>query len=197
MDPRWRKLLDHMRHVHAIPELSKFCELPPNPSIREFNPRHAKAADAMCADTGLATDTFPEFRDLIVFCSPLARWRKTYRDTAIGADFLDRFGCYEIVGADGPFVCGCMRGFAVYASAGLHYPWHHHPAEELYLVVAGTAEFAVKGKPSRTLRPGESVFHESNQPHSMTTFDKPVMAYVMWRGEIDAPPAWTYPEEIA
>ena len=74
---------------------------------------------------------------------------------------------------------------------GLFYPWHHHPAEELYVIIAGEAVFEAAGRPPRRLGPGYTAFHASNQPHAMTTEDKPVLAYVLWRGDLKTPPILT------
>ena len=81
-----------------------------------------------------------------------------------------------------------MRSFVVYAPTGLYYPWHHHPAEELYLVLAGEAEFSIHGQTPKTLRPGDTTYHASMKPHAMTTHDHPVMAYVLWRSNLMDPP---------
>jgi hypothetical protein len=45
------------------------------------------------------------------------------------------------------------------------------------------------------LGPGDTAFHASNQPHAMTTKDKPVLAYVLWRGDLKTPPVLTPAEQ--
>jgi mannose-6-phosphate isomerase-like protein (cupin superfamily) len=136
----------------------------------------------MARDAGLG-DTFDAtLRDALIGVWDQAHWRETYRDTNIGEDFLTRFGCYELAGWEGHFTCQPMRSFLVYSEAGLYYPWHHHPSEEMYVIVAGSALFEAKGREPRVLGPGDAAFHASNQPHAMTTSDKPVLAYVVWRG---------------
>ena len=84
-----------------------------------------------------------------------------------------------------------MRSFLIYQTPGFHYPLHHHPAEELYLVIGGEADFTVDGEPSKTLRPGETQYHASNQPHALTTRDQAVLAYVVWRGDVMKKPIFT------
>ena len=49
----------------------------------------------------------------------------------------------------------------LYAERGLFYPWHHHPAEELYVIIAGHAKFEAAGKKTRQLGPGDTIFHAS------------------------------------
>lgn len=125
--------------------------------------------------------------------APRAHWRETYAETDIGDDFLNRFGCYCLIGENGPWQSDRMAAYVVTMPAGLEYPWHHHPAEEMYFVLAGKAEFRVKGAPPRVLGPGQEVFHASNQPHAMQTRDKGVMAYVLWRGDLATKPVWSAP----
>jgi quercetin dioxygenase-like cupin family protein len=101
---------------------------------------------------------------------------------------MDRFGCYCLIGKDGAYISTQMFAWVVYMPAHLHYPWHHHPAEEMYLVIAGEAEFMREGASPEVLRAGDTCFHASNQPHAMETHDHPVMALVMWRNGFDTPP---------
>ena len=191
-DTRWQTLFEEARAVHAgHPDVAAFCEFPSDVSASTVEPHRIGAAELLEAETELGGDAHAAFRDAFVACSPLAPWRETYRGTNIGEDFLSRFGCYELIGFDGAFSCTTMRSFVVYAPAGLHYPWHHHPAEELYLVLGGEAEFHLEGEPSRTLRAGDTAFHPSNRPHAMTTHEHPVMAYVLWRSDLNIAPVLT------
>ena len=118
-------------------------------------------------------------------------WRETYKGTNIGNDFLDKFACYEIIGRDAPFASNKMRSFVVYQPPGVYYPWHQHPAEEIYVVLAGKAKFSLEKSTSRILNPGDHAFLPSNQPHALETLSHPVMAYVVWRNEFDTAPIWT------
>lgn len=190
----WDRLLDEARAAHlSHPDLRRFCPFPDDLVWQDVAAHHIPPSDLLQNDPGLTTDVYPAFRDAFAAAAPLARWRETYKGTSIGAGFLNRFGCYELVGRDAPYASNRMRSFVVYAPAGLHYPWHHHPAEELYLVLAGGAEFLIEGQGGRMLGPGDTAFHASGQPHAMTTHDSPVMAYVLWRGELDIAPVLSYP----
>ena len=182
-------LLQTAKHVHEQhPDVAAFCPFPTDLEWQGLAANYLPPARLMENDTGLTSDTYAEFRDLFIAASPHATWRETYRGTSIGDDFLARFGCYELIGEGGQYNSTQMRSFVVYAPSGLWYPWHHHPAEELYLILAGEAEFLAEGKPTRTLRPGDTAFHAPNQSHAMETYDKPVLAYVLWRGDLKTPP---------
>lgn len=192
-DTKWNTLLSEAQAAHEThPALQAFCPFPTEINPKAFTPHHINAARLMETDSGLTSQApHDAFRDAFVACSPTAPWRETYKNTNIGSDFLDQFGCYELIGDGGAFATQNMRSFVVYAPPGLYYPWHHHPAEELYLVIAGEAEFMAEGKQTNILHPGDTAFHATNQPHAMATHDHPVMAYVLWRGDLTTAPVLT------
>lgn len=67
------------------------------------------------------------------------------------------------------------------------YPFHEHPAGELYYVLGGNAEWAVDFGPFATRAPGAFLLHEPNQPHAMRTHAEPLLAISAWTGNIHAP----------
>ncbi|WP_300515048.1 dimethylsulfonioproprionate lyase family protein [Aliiroseovarius sp.] len=190
IDARWRTLLSAARTAHdRIPALGNFCPFPEDLRPAEPAPHHIPASDLLVADRGLyAGDATRPLRDAFTAVAPIAQWRETYRGTGIGEDFLSRFGCYCLIGQGGAWRSGRMAAYVVYMPPGLHYPWHHHPAEEQYLVLGGEARFMRGGEPDEVLRPGDVSFHASNQPHAMETGDHPVMAYVLWRNGFQTAP---------
>ncbi|MFK7938671.1 MAG: dimethylsulfonioproprionate lyase family protein [Roseovarius sp.] len=195
MDARWTTLLNEARVAHdTVPALQDFCPFPTDIGEQSVDAQHDPLCDAMAADTALTTDSFATFRDALIAAGPLGQWRDTYRHTSIGEVLHSHFGTYELLGRDAAFATDQMRGFMVYQTPGYHYPMHHHPAEEIYLVLAGEAEFHVEGQRSRILRPGDTQYHETNQPHALTTHTTPVMAYVLWRGDLTTKPVFTHPE---
>ena len=188
----WDHLLSEVRKAHTShPGLSAFCPFPEDVREVEVLPNHIPPSDLLQAETRLAARRYFKVRDAFIAASPLARWRETYRGTDIGQDFLDRFACYCLIGAGGAFASNLMSGFVVYMPPGLWYPWHHHPAEEAYLVLAGEARFFREGQPMEVFGEGDVSVHASNQPHAMKTEDQAVMAYVVWRNGFGTPPVLT------
>ena len=189
-------LLTEFRNLHAAsPALSTFCSLPETVDRQEVTPHHIPAATLMKADGDLtATASTEALRDAFIAASDIAQWRETYKGTRIGADFMERFGCYCLIGGGGPFSAPDMGAYVVYMPPGLYYPYHHHPAEEIYYILAGEAEFMMESEQPKTLGPGEHVFHPSNRPHATQTHDRPFMALVLWRGDMATKPVLTYPE---
>ena len=130
--------------------------------------------------------------DAFILASPYAHWRQTYKGTIIGEKFLNKFGCYGLIGPESPFQSEKIRAWVVYMPKNFYYPWHHHPAEEMYLCLAGEAVFRKEGSREAILNSGGIMEHSANQPHAMETFDHPIMAYVVWRNEFGTKPILTY-----
>ncbi|MES0824122.1 dimethylsulfonioproprionate lyase family protein [Ruegeria sp. SCP11] len=174
-------------------ELMSFTPYPDDVARQAITPFHRPCGDVLRQETGLVSETYAELKDAIIDAAPYVVWRETYKHTNIGERFLNNFGCYSIVGEGGPFSSRQIRMWVVYMPPGLYYPWHHHPAEETYLVISGSAVFKRKGCPDETLGEGSTVFHESNQPHAMETLEDPVLCMVAWRNGFDTPPVLTTP----
>lgn len=111
-----------------------------------------------------------------------ADWQHTYTEDEVGADFLARYGYFELIGPSGHFHSDEIRGYIAYWGDKLVYDWHLHEAEELYYIISGRALFQTEGEVPQVLMPGDIRIHKSNQPHAMTTTDSPVLTLVLWRG---------------
>lgn len=110
------------------------------------------------------------------------RWGQTYTAADFGRHFLDNYGWMELVGTRGHFVNDrCAAGFLI-LGPDMDYPDHHHLAEELYVPLAGIAEWR-KGDGTFTRRdPGEVIHHASMVNHAMRTGSQPLLALYLWRG---------------
>ncbi|WP_306116415.1 MULTISPECIES: dimethylsulfonioproprionate lyase family protein [unclassified Roseovarius] len=194
----WDRLLAEARRVHdANAALHAFCPFPNDITPQPLSPHHVPAADLFTRETGLAGSPLAGFHDALLAATPAAHWRETYKDTNIGQDFMDRFGCYCLIGDQGPFHSDHMRAWMVYMPPHLHYTWHHHLAEEAYLVIAGSARFFRHRSPEVTLSAGDTLQHQSNEPHAMETGDSPVLCYVIWRNGFDLIPVLSTAEDLA
>ena len=80
----------------------------------------------------------------------------------------------------------------MYMPKNFYYPWHHHPAEEMYLCLAGEAIFRRENYPDISLGSGGIMEHSANQSHSMETLEHPIMAYVIWRNDFGTKPVLTF-----
>ena len=193
MDDPWEKLLETAKKVHlANRKLQDFCPFPTDIKKQKFDAFHIPASDLMQNETGLLTDDYAELRDAFIKASPYAHWRQTYKGSVIGKKFLNEFGCYGLIGPESPFQSETIRAWVVYMPKNFYYPWHHHPAEEMYLCLAGEAVFRRENCPEIILGSGGIIEHSSNQSHSMETLEHPIMAYVVWRNEFGTKPVLTF-----
>lgn len=194
--PSFEYLLESAQKAHgANPTLFKFCHFPNDLRSIEVTPRHIPAADLLLQERGFDLNAPHSLREASIAASSDARWRETYWETDIAQDFKDRFGCYCMIGEGGGWLSDQMSAYVVYMPAGLYYPWHQHPAEELYYIIGGEVEFMNEGLPTQTLRTGQSSFHAANKPHAMQTKEHPVMAYVLWRTALQTTPVWSDPSQ--
>jgi len=197
MASKFEELLDAAQQSHErIAALSEFCAFPDDLSRTPVTPFHIPAADLMTSEDRWDVPQDRTLFDAFVAASNEATWRETYKGTEIGQSFMDQFGCYCLIGPGGAWASDQMRGYVVYMPPGLWYPWHHHPAEELYYVLAGEGEFYKDCAPARTLGAGQASYHASTQSHALLTRDQPVMAYVLWRNGFETPPVLTDPARL-
>lgn len=171
--------------------MSAFAPFPDDVIPREVVPFHCNCSDVFCNDTTLISRKHVALQDAIREASDAVHWRETYKNTGIGDEFMDTFGCYCIIGENAPFWSDTIRLFMVYMPNGLYYPWHQHPAEEMYLVISGSAVFRRESCQDAILYEGDTSFHASNQPHAMETTNEPVLCLVAWRNEFQTPPVLT------
>ena len=90
----------------------------------------------------------------------------------------------ELIGPEGPlFSSQCRFGFYLQAPDCL-YPAHSHAAEELYMILSGSAEWSVDVA-ERFVPPVLGlVHHRPWQKHSMLTRRLPLLAMWVWLGDI-------------
>ena len=178
-------------------EMTGFTPFPDDIVRQAVTPFHSTCCDVFCEDKKLVSQKYPALQDAIRAASDAVHWRQTYKDTDIGDDFMDQFACYCIIGENAPFLSAAIRLFMVYMPPHFYYPWHHHPAEEMYMVVSGNGVFKRKDCPDERLTEGETSFHQSNQPHAMETLDDPVLCLVAWRDDFEKPPVLTPPSDMS
>ena len=114
---------------------------------------------------------------------PDLRWRQTYSKAQVGARFLANYAWTEVLGPAAPIRSARLSGGLLLLGPETHYPGHRHPAEEIYLPLAGTAEWQRGREPWTARPPGSAVLHESGVIHAMRTAREPLLALYLWRGE--------------
>jgi len=177
--------------------MTDFAPFPDDVARQTVTPYHSKCCDGFCQDQALVSQNYPALQQALRAASDAVHWRETYKETDIGDDFMDRFACYCIIGENAPFMSAAIRLFMVYMPSHFYYPWHHHPAEEMYMVVSGNGVFKRKGQPDERLGEGDTSFHASNQPHALETLEDPVLCLVAWRADFETPPVMTKPSSLS
>ena len=97
----------------------------------------------------------------------------------------DRHAFIELVGPDGLAVTDELRFGLYLQAADTVYPPHRHAAEELYFVVAGTAEWQKDDADFAPREPGTLIHHVPWQDHATTTHGEPLLAMWAWLGDLN------------
>lgn len=109
-------------------------------------------------------------------------WGQTYAASDFGQDFIDNYGWMELVGTRGHFADDKVACGFLLLGPGLHYPDHHHEAEEIYIPLTGGALWRKADGEFAARAAGEIIHHPSNVNHAMKTGDDPLLALYLWRG---------------
>jgi len=110
-------------------------------------------------------------------------WEQSYRqqDGLVADAMLAAYGFAEIIGLRGPFVSERIRAGIAIWGARIDYPPHRHQAEEIYLLLAGSAEFSFDNNAVQTCRAGDVVYVESNRRHGFRTTDESLVVFYLWQ----------------
>lgn len=114
--------------------------------------------------------------------APLLHWAQTYSAGDFGTTFLERYGWVELFGTRGHFASDVMAGGFLLLGPGIHYPDHHHVAEEIYIPLTSGSLWSKDGGAFLPRSAGEIIHHPSDIRHAMRTEDAPLLALYLWRG---------------
>jgi hypothetical protein len=110
-------------------------------------------------------------------------WQQSFtREDGFSADYLNRYGWFNLVSPEGVFRSDEIRVSVGYWGSGLQYREHWHEPEEIYLVLAGAARFHAEGRGARDAKPGDKIHHLSNQKHAIDMEPGPLLAMAFWIG---------------
>lgn len=135
----------------------------------QYEPTWLPALDTITSvdDTALGT--------LFVEIAPHLPWEPTTRAEDGGTDFA-------FVEIDQVRTMDGVRAGLMYIRPGRHYPLHSHPPHEVYLTIAGTAQWRYGGHDDhRSVGPDATIYNHPNDDHSVTAGETPLVAlYVLW-----------------
>ena len=104
-----------------------------------------------------------------------------------GGGLLPDLGVVELIGEHGVRTDRNIRGGLFFQPANYDYTWHRHAAEEFYTPISGAAEWSAAGRAPLTMTPRnrQLIHHAPWQEHATRTGDEPLLAYWLWRGDLD------------
>ena len=125
-------------------------------------------------DTVESVDPTPLGRRFVELAS-LLPWTPTQRADDGGTDLA--LAPLERVRSLGDLTVGIM-----YVRPGRQYPLHHHSPHELYLTIAGQADWRFGGHDGyRSIGPDTTIYNHPGDLHSAIAGDTPLVAfYVLW-----------------
>ncbi len=130
----------------------------------------------------VAVDETRPLVDGLAAAAPDLAWGQTYAAEDFGERFLERYGWSELIGLRGPVASDRLACGVLLLGPDLEYPAHSHAAEEIYILLAGTAHWLRGGEGWRPRRPGELIHHPSGIAHAMRTDEQPLLALYLWHG---------------
>ena len=144
-------------------------------------PTHVPQCEPLPAILASASDP------LLDVMAPLVdhlHWRIPGRGRIPGP-VASKMASVEIAGPSGMIRTEECRYGLFIQRADFDYPEHCHEAEELYLILHGTADWGTDEPPPRPVAPGTFIHHPSWQPHMMNTRHEPLLAMWGWTGNLD------------
>ncbi|MEP1208660.1 MAG: dimethylsulfonioproprionate lyase family protein [Rhizobiaceae bacterium] len=108
-----------------------------------------------------------------------------YDDGRISADVALRMQTVELIGADGMIYDATCRVGLFAQTAQTNYIIRTHSAEELFVQIAGEAEWCKGDEPYAPRHPGDRMHHQSYQPHASRTGQSGLIAVWVWSGDLD------------
>jgi len=166
-------------------KLSDFVSFPKNLVLKEKSINKINVTNKLLDWKLENNHKYEKVHNLISNLSPFVSWENGYNEDEVGKEFLSKYGFFELIGPTGHFETSDMGLYVNFLDMNSHYPWHNHEAEELYFIVSGEAKFEKGNEAPVILKPEDTCFHKSNQPHRITTTDKKILSFVIWKNKFE------------
>lgn len=121
---------------------------------------------------------------LVRSCAPFISWTN-WEGEGLEAGISSNLHTAELAGPDGHIEAEGVRVGLLISDSGTDYPVSRHSGEETYLVLSGTAEWTVGGKPYQAQPPGTLIHHPAWTPHGRRTLSEPFLGAWRWSGDLD------------
>ena len=170
--------------LHASASIGSLGDLAldrPEPAASLGVLRHLDAALATAATRPLGV-----IAQAFAAAHPSCRWRQNANyiaDPAL-AGFCAGYGYTEVIGDQAFVASAAVRAGFMLLAPETTYPSHHHPAEEVYHVLSGTAEWQRGSEPWHARPPGSAIHHPPHMPHATRTLAEPLLVLYCWTGAV-------------
>lgn len=120
---------------------------------------------------------------------PHYHWRRNpaYARDPRTAKLYPNYGYVELIGHNGYCHSDSVALGFLALDRDTHYPFHAHPAHEVYYVISGHGYFKQPDKPWRSAPANQFAFHPGGVPHALETRADPLLALYIWRGTVATP----------
>jgi len=156
--------------------------LPEAPQPRPASPAGLPVLDWLPQARSCAALQTQALVDRIAAMADALPWGQNYDADDFGAAFQARYGFMELIGPRGPFVAADVASGLLLFAPDTEYPQHRHEAEEIYVVLAGRAEWRAGPEDYREEPPGSVLHRPSWVPHATRMGAEPMLALYLWRG---------------
>jgi mannose-6-phosphate isomerase-like protein (cupin superfamily) len=157
-------------------------DLPTSPEPRILPPRTYPVADHLAKITRASDPDATGLRADLALNRAAFQWGQSYGEDDFGPDFINNYAYLEILGTRGHFRSDTVACGLLMIGPNTAYPAHRHTAEEIYVIVSGTAAWMKAGSDYEKLSPGTVVHHPSQIVHAMRTDTEPLVVIYIWRG---------------
>ena len=150
----------------------------------DVDPAHLPASDKLEQMIAQSNALTRPLLEQFVTERAVLHWEQAYSrsDSEVEDHMLANYGYAEVVGKQGPFLSSTVRaGIALYGP-DINYPLHQHQAEEIYVVLAGRAQFRLSTNEPATRVAGDVIHHPSMLPHGLHTGGDTLVIFYVWKG---------------
>lgn len=149
-------------------------------------PRSVPAAALVAGLAGMATPRTAPIVAQFAALAPEADWQQNpnYNIENSGRRFMENYGYVEFLGPGRRYERPELRVGLLLLGPGIAYADHHHPAEEVYHVLAGRGRWWRQGEDWQERPVGAAIHHAPWVRHAMATEDAPMLALYCWGGDI-------------
>ena len=166
-------------------KLSNFVKWPKNLVLKEKTTHKINVTEKLSIWKSSDDHQIDKIHNLISNLAPHVNWNNGYSEDQTSKEFLDKYGFFELIGPTGHFVTTDMALYVNYLDKNSYYPWHNHEAEELYFIVSGEAKFESESEKPKILKSTDTRFHKSYEPHRITTTNKNILSFVIWKNKYE------------